>query len=140
MKKLIFLILSVGCISASAMANIPSRITEAFNARYSKATNVEWKHMMGDYKAVFNLGDYQIQAKFDKKGNWVKSEKMIGKDRLPMTVKNSLNKSKYSSWRIRSSYEEYLPNEKPQYHVLAAKGDFKYKSLKFDEHGQLMNG
>src|SRR5580704_146982 len=140
MKKLIFLMLSVTCISASAMSNIPARITAAFNARYSKATNVEWKHLIGDYKAVFNLGDYQIKAKFDKKGNWLKSEKMIGKDRLPMAVKNSLKKSKYSAWRIKSSYEEYLPNEKPQYHIVAAKGEFMVKSLKFDENGQLMNG
>jgi hypothetical protein len=140
MKKVFLLLMSAAFVSASAFATIPAKITSAFYLRYAKATNVEWKHMMGNYKAVFNMGSYQIEAKFSRKGNWVGSEKRLGKDRLPNTVMNSIKKSKYSEWRIKSSYEEYFPTGKPQYHVLAAKGDFMSKNLKFNDQGQLMNG
>jgi len=62
------------------------------------------------------------------------------KDRLPITVKTSLRKSRYNQWKIKSSYEEYLPDERTYYHVTAVKGDFKRKNLVFDRRGQLMNG
>src|SRR5258706_4684584 len=140
MKKLFFLILSAAFITAPAFAKIPAKITDAFQARYVGATNVEWRHGMSDYKANFNMGESRFQAKFGRKGRWLESEKMLGKDRLPATVKTSLRKSKYSQWKIKSSYEEYLPNEKAYYHVTAAKGDFKRRNLVFDHHGQLING
>ncbi len=146
MKKLIFLILPAALITAPALASIPPKVTDAFQARYATATNVEWKHGIGShFKASFNLGEYRLKAKFDRKGNWLESEKIIAQNKLPMTVKNNLRKSKYGDWKIKSSYEEYLPNEKPQYHITAAKGSsvtkgFMTKSLTFDHHGQLMNG
>jgi hypothetical protein len=140
MKKALVLLLSGSLITASAFAKIPAKVTDAFHARYSTATNVAWTHNIGNYKATFNMGDYQLKAKFDNKGNWVGSEKILGKDRLPMTVRDNMRKSKYSEWRIRSSYEEYLPNEKPRYHVSAAKGNLGRKSLLFDHRGQLLNG
>jgi hypothetical protein len=140
MKKLFVSMLCVAFISVSARANIPAKITDAFHARYPSAINVEWKHMMGNYKAIFNLGDYQLESQFDKNGNWIKSKKRLGQTLLPASVKNSIQLSKYNQWKIKSAYEEYLPNEKPEYHVVAAKGDFMVKNLKFDYRGQLMNG
>ena len=139
MKKF-FLMLSAAFITASAFAKIPAKVTDAFQAKYAAATNVEWKHGIGNFKAYFNMGEYKFLARFDRKGKWVESEKMLKKDRLPVTVKNSFRKSKYSQWEIKSSYLEYLPNEKPFYRVLTVKGDFKRKSLIFDDQGQLING
>lgn len=140
MKKISVLLLAAAFIGTSAFAKIPAKITDAFHARYATATNVAWTHTIGNYKATFNMGDYLLKAKFDNKGNWKESEKILGKDRLPMTVKNSLRNSKYRGWKIRSSYEKYTPNEKPQYHVSAAKGSLERKTLMFDHHGQLLNG
>jgi hypothetical protein len=140
MKKLLFLILAAGLITAPAFAKIPAKITGAFQSRYSGATNVEWRNNMINYKASFNLGEYRLQAKFDHKGKWLGSEKMLQKDRLPVTVRNNFGKTKYGSWKIKSSYEEYLPNEQPRYHLTAAKGDIKRKVLVFDYHGQLIKG
>src|SRR6266700_1439569 len=120
MKKLFFLILTAVFFTASAFAKIPARITDALQAKYAGAANVEWKHSIGNYKASFNMDGYRLEAKFDRKGNWLKSEKMLKTEKLPVTVKNCLRNSKYSQWEIKSSYEEYLPDKKPQYHVMAA--------------------
>jgi hypothetical protein len=138
MKKLLFLILPAALITAPVFAKIPAKVTDALQAKYAGAANVEWKHNIGKYKATFNLGEYQVKAKFDRKGKWLESEKMLRKDMLPVTVKNSLSKSKYSHWKIKTSYEEYLPNEKSYYHITVAKGDFSRKSLTFDHQGQLI--
>ncbi len=140
MKKLFFLILSAACLAVPAFANIPAKVTNAFHARYSGATNVEWKHGLGKYKASFIMDDYRYEAKFDRNGRWVESEKMMRSDRLPRMVRNSLHRSKYRGWEIKSSYVEYLPNRKPHYHIDAAKGDFKKRHLEFNENGQLING
>lgn len=140
MKKFFVMLLSAALISATAFAKIPARVTSALQARYASAANIEWRHIIGDYKASFDMGGYRIEARFDGKGRWHGSERMLTKDMLPSTVKNSLVKSGYGQWEIKSSYEEYLPNEMPSYHIIAAKGDLKRKSLVFDHRGQLMNG
>jgi hypothetical protein len=140
MKKIFFLILSVAFISVSAFAKIPAKVTDAFQARYVHATNVEWKHMIGKYEAFFNMGKYQLDAKFDKRGKWLESEKKLGWDNLPMSVQNNIKKSKYSHWKITSSSEQYLPGEKPEYVVKVTKGDFAFRNLRFDHRGQLING
>ena len=140
MKKLFFLVLSATFITVSAFARIPAKVTDAFHARYAGATNVEWKHGLSKYKASFMLDDYRYEAKFDKNGRWEQSEKMVRRDMLPMSVRNGLHKSKYRQWEVKSSYVEYLPNERPHYHIAAAKGDFKKKHLVFNERGQLING
>jgi hypothetical protein len=140
MKKLLFLILQVAFISVPAFAKIPAKVTDAFQARYAHATNVEWKHVIGKYEADFNMGKYQLEAKFDRKGGWLESEKTLSKDRLPLSVRNNIKKSKYGQWKIKSSFQEYLPNEKPAYRVMVTKGDFVFRNLKFDHRGKWMNG
>jgi len=138
MKKLLFLILAATFLTVQAFARIPAKITDAFQARYAGAINVEWRHNIGRYKAIFKLGEYQMQAKFDRKGKWLESEKMLKKDMLPVTIKNSLSKSKYRQWKIKSFHEEYLPNEKSYCQITVVKGDFNKKSLIFDHQGQLI--
>jgi hypothetical protein len=96
--------------------------------------------MIGKYEADFNMGNYQLEAKFDGKGRWLESQKFLGKDGLPLSVMNNFKKSKYSHWKIKSSREIYLPNEKPEYRLQVTKGDFAFRSLKFDHRGQLLNG
>jgi hypothetical protein len=139
MKKLFFLI-SGALLSVSAFAKIPARVTDAFQARYAHAVNVEWKHFMGRYEADFNMDNYQLQAKFDRNGAWLESEKILSKETLPFSVRNNIKKSKYSHWKIKSSSETYLPNEKPEYRVMVTKGDFVFRNLTFNHHGQLMHG
>jgi len=134
------MMLSAALIAAPAFAKIPAKVTSAFQARYTAAANLEWSRMVGSYKASFDMGGYRLQARFDRKGRWLGSEKMIGKEGLPATVRDNFRKSAYGRWEIKSTYEEYLPNEMPSYHITAAKGDFKRKSLMFDHRGQLMNG
>ncbi|HLY72325.1 MAG TPA: PepSY-like domain-containing protein [Puia sp.] len=140
MKKLFFLILPAAFASVPAFAKIPAKVTDAFEVKYTHATNVSWKHMMGKYEADFNMGKYQLEATFDKKGQWLESDKILGKENLPKSVVNNIKKSKYSHWKIKSSKETYMPGEKPEFHVMVTKGDFVFRNLKFDHRGQLMNG
>jgi hypothetical protein len=144
MKKLFVLMLAAGFISASVSANvpfakIPARVTDAFQGRYANATNVEWTHGLASYKATFNMGMDRFEARFDRKGRWLLSEKMLSQDRLPRAVQNSLRKTKYGRWEIKSSYEEYMPNKQPSYHIVAASG-VNRKTLLFDHGGHWMNG
>jgi len=141
MKKFLFLVLAVSIFAIPAFANIPSKVEGSFKAKYGTASHVEWKHgLFGDYKALFVLEGYQYKAKFDKKGNWIETQKIMSADKLPGTVRNSFHQSKYNQWEIKETYELYLPNHRPQYHIDAAKSEFKRKHLLFDDRGELMNG
>jgi hypothetical protein len=87
------------------------------------------------------MGQYRFKAKFDHKGNWLGSEKMLDKQELPAIVMSNLQKSKYSRWEIKASYEQYVPHGRPSFHIVAAKGDLKRKDLVFSSQGgQLING
>ena len=140
MKKLFVLIIAAAFMAMPAFARIPARVTDAFQSRYAGATNVEWKHGLSKYKANFTMGDYRYEAEFDRDGHWKESLKMMDENRLPRSVRNSLSRSKYGRWQVRSTYVQYQPNHKPQYHIAAAKGDFKKKHLVFNENGELING
>ena len=143
MKKLFVLMLSAVFISASAFANvpfarIPARVTDAFHARYTDATNVEWTHGLTNYKAKFNLGMESFSAKFDRHGRWLASDRMVTTDRMPRSVQNTLRKTRYGRWEIKSSYVEYKPDEQPRYHVLAVNGT-NWEMMVFDRDGYWVN-
>jgi hypothetical protein len=140
MKRSFFLILSLCIISVSAFAKIPAMVTDAFKVRYVHATNVQWKHEIGKYEASFDMGNYRLEAKFNKNGKWLESQKYLSSATLPSSVKTNIQNSKYSGWKIESSSIEYLPNERPMYKVRVVKNDLVFRNLKFDHRGQLMNG
>ncbi|HLX93266.1 MAG TPA: PepSY-like domain-containing protein [Puia sp.] len=139
MKRLVFFLVAAA-LAAPTFAAIPARVTDALAARYGHATNVEWKHMVAatKYEANFDLGKYRMDAWFDAKGKWLKSEKTLRKDMLPVSVKYTLDNSKYRQWKIRSSYESYSPGEKPAYFVKVKNGLFESRHLKFDDCGRMI--
>ena len=139
MKKTIFFMLSAIWLAVPAFAGIPAKVADAFRTRFASATGVEWKRTItGDYKADFNMGGDRMLAKFDEDGQWLESEKMLKTNEVPNVVRKGLDKTRYSTWEIKSCYEELLPNEKPGYHVTLEKGEFKRKKLLMDQEGQLI--
>jgi hypothetical protein len=54
----------------------PEAVLSAFNARYSGATNIQWKKLSnGNYKAQFFLGSVKWEAIFTPAGSLVKEER-----------------------------------------------------------------
>jgi hypothetical protein len=143
MKK-IFSLLLVVFVSAhfhplqAQLRKVPGVVTDALKAKYPAAEKVEWKDKITVFQADFEIGGTSWSAKFNSKGEWQSSEKIISESDLPATVKDGFDKSKYSDWELRIVSVIYLPEDKMQYHLFVAKSDLQKKNLLFNPEGKLL--
>ena len=142
MKKIFFLILIIGTglvFTANAqIRKIPAEVTNAFSEKYNDAKNVEWKDKLSNFAATFELNGDKYEAKFNKKGEWINTEKELDVNDLPDNVKDGLAKSKYADWELKSLYKIDLPDEKTQYRVHVVKTSVQQKNLLFNSAGKLL--
>ena len=143
MRRLFFLLLMAGGLMTSDFASaqirtIPSGVTDSLKARYPAASKVAWRDKISYFQAVFVMDTSNYEARFNKKGEWVSTEKTIGITGLPAAVKDGLTKSKYADWKVRSVFILYLPGATVQYHILAYKSDLQKRNLLFSPEGQLL--
>lgn len=142
MKRILFamLVMCVGLIySADAQVRkIPADVTNAFSEKYSDAKNVEWKDKLSAFAATFELSGDKYEARFNKKGEWLSTEKEISIDDLPSSVKDGFSKSKYADWETKSTYLLEIPGDKKQYRIHVSKSSVQKKILLFDEDGKLL--
>jgi hypothetical protein len=127
-------------LSASAqLGSIPAAVTDSFNARFPGSTNVTWKNKITVFQADFVFRNTTEQAKFNKKGEWQGTEKVIPKESLPAEVRDGLDKSKYATdWKVNTVFQRDLPNQVTEYRIEVYKSDIQKKSLLFSSAGRLM--
>jgi hypothetical protein len=143
MKRLFFLLLTAGSLltghSVNAqLRNLPSQVTDSLKARYPAAVNVSWHDKLSYFQAAFTIDTSKYEARFKSKGEWISTEKKIGANDLPPSVKDGLAKSKYADWKIRVAYILYLPGGVKQYHVPVVKTDLQKRNLLFSPEGQML--
>ena len=142
MKKIFFSIV-VACAGLMLSANaqvrkIPAEVTNAFSEKYNDAKNVEWKDKLSAFAAIFDMDGDKYEARFNKKGEWLSTEKDLNIDELPSVVKEGFDKSKYTDWEAKAVYEVDLPDDKKEYKVHVAKSSVQKKILLFDVDGKLL--
>ena len=143
MKRFLFVsILSLAMIlfissSYAQLRKIPAQVTDALSTKYPEAKSVEWKDKLSAFAANFEMEGIKYEAKFSNKGEWQSTEKELAEDNLPSPVQDGLSKSKYADWKIKATYEVYLPGDITQYHIVA-KSDLQKKKLLFNDEGQLL--
>ena len=106
--KHLFNLLFAMVITISATAqfrDIPGAVTNAFKAKYPEATNVQWDDRVTNFQAKFLKDSATYEARFDKNGTWIETEKAITFDALPEAVKSAFRSSKYSDYSIRTVAE-----------------------------------
>lgn len=76
-----------------------ARIVSAMNAKYPKASRVEWEQKHGYQVADFYDNGMESEAWFDQNGKWLMTESDVKYSALPSAIKNTFEKSPYSSWK-----------------------------------------
>jgi len=120
------------------LRKIPAEVTNAFAEKYADAKNVEWKDVVKAFAATFDEDGVKHVARFNKKGEWLSTEKPVEENDLPEEVKDGLSKSKYSDWEVKGYYQVQLPGDEVQYRIHVAKSDIQQKNLLFDDNGKLL--
>jgi hypothetical protein len=142
MKRLfmfIFLFTSLfTSIQVSAqLRKIPAEVTDAFKDKFPDAANVEWKDKLTGFEANFKIADGSYEARFNNKGEWQETEKIMEPASIPAAVKDGYDKSKYTAWELKElSYLE--KKDTTYYRVLVRKNEFEKKYLFFDDKGKLL--
>ena len=145
MKKIVFsLLLSLAIAGAlqAQLRKVPSEVTNAFKAKYPKATDVEWKDRVAFFEAQFKQDGSNMTVDYNNKGQWQKTEKAISFDAAPAAIKDGLSKSKYGSaddWKTGDVVTIVTKEDKSmQYRVYVDKvGGVQKKYLFFAPSGKL---
>ena len=138
-RTAVFLLtLSLGTASVQAqMRKIPSKVTDAFTAKYPDATGVEWRDKVSEFSVVFTSNGVKYDARYNGKGKWLNTESEVPIDNLPAPVKEGIEKSKYSDWEAEKAHRVDRP-DKVQYRVQVGKSGVQKKNLIFDDKGKLL--
>ena len=140
MKKVLFLLLAVSLaiVTNGQIRKIPASVTEAFKEKYPHAIKVEWKDKVTSFAAGFEDDGKQYEARFNSKGEWQETEEQISEEEIPETVKDGLEKSKYSEWEISKVRRIEMPGDVVQFKVQVEKSDIQKKNLLFSSDGKLL--
>jgi hypothetical protein len=135
----LFLVLFALVFTASAqLRKIPSEVTDAFQAKYPTARNVEFTDMLATIHVHFVLDSARMTAKYNPNGFWKETEKEWSFDRLGKEIQEGFEKSKYATdWKIKEATIIYLPGGE-QYRIKVEKNNLKKKYLFFDKKGRLL--
>lgn len=141
-KTVLFSLLFIAIVSSytatAQIRKIPAEVTNAFSEKYADAKNVEWKDKLSNFAAAFEWKGDKYEARFNKKGEWINTEKEMDVNDLPDNVKDGLTKSKYADWEVKNIYRIDLPGDKIQYHLLVVKTTVQKKNLLFNDAGKLL--
>lgn len=140
MKFLAAFFMSAIFFTANAQfRDIPSVVTDSFIVRFPKATHVSWKDKVTAFQAEFDQNNEELRVYYSSKGEWLKTERKVEMLKLPSSVKDGFNKSKYAAYSI-SDITETIDHEKGLlYKVIAArKGSITKRVLYFTDKGQLV--
>jgi hypothetical protein len=140
-KWMLSVVLSVVMFSANAQfRKIPPEVTDSFKARFDKATQVSWTDNLINFQATFKLGNDNVRAFYNSKGELLRSEKNVTFEELPLNVKDGFKKSKYADWTVKDIRYIEDKDKQVQYRLQVVKNsDIIRKNLLFSTTGQLVD-
>jgi hypothetical protein len=87
-KQLLVLTMTLLMTLSATFANntqpVPALIINELNQKFTNATNIQWKTTEVFYKASFTLSGQQLDAFYDRSGQWIGISRIISAEQLPM--------------------------------------------------------
>jgi hypothetical protein len=142
MKRILSAIMAIATLIFSQhvhaqLRKIPAEVTDAFKSKFPQAANVEWKDKLSGFEANFKIAETAYEARFNNKGEWQETEKLMDPQTFPAEVKDGFDKSKYTSWEVKE-LSHLEKKDTAYYRVLVRKNDLEKKYLFFDDKGKLI--
>ncbi len=134
----LFLFIIVSVVSFSQVTKIPESAKENFARQYPLAQKVNWDNDVINVNVRFELNGEQMNAEYNNKGIWKKTEKKWTYEKLPDVVKDGFSKSKYADRGVTETVIVYLPGDVEQYRLKVEKNDLQKKYLFFNKEGRLV--
>jgi hypothetical protein len=139
MKKYLGFLLLLATFSASAqLRKVPAEVTSTFETKFPEVKKVSWKDNITNFEARFTLNDVETSAKFNKKGEWLVTEKTVEYIGLPEAVQDGFKKSKYADWEVKKVVMVDENDRELVYRILVKKNDVQKRHLFFKVDGKLL--
>jgi len=129
----------VCCFSFAQVREIPQAVKETFTAQYPGAENVKYDDKLVSVQVHFQLQGENMTGAYNNKGRWKETEKDWDYDKLPETVKDGFQKSKYADWKVTDTKIIYRPGGSDRYRIKAEKNDIQKKYIFFNKAGRLVD-
>ena len=120
------------------VTSVPEQAKTNFAAQYPGATNVEWDNDVVNVNVRFELDGEKMNAEYNNRGTWKSTLKAWTFEKLPASVKDGFDKSKFADREVTEVMVVYLPGDVKQYRIKAEKNDLQKKFLYFNEQGRLV--
>ena len=124
--------------SFSQVTKIPEMAKENFSKQYPSAAKPSWDNDLINVNVRFELNGEQMNAEYNNRGIWKKTEKRWAYDKLPDAVKDGFTKSKYADRGVTETVILYLPGDVEQYRLKVERNDLQKKYLFFNKDGRLI--
>jgi hypothetical protein len=119
------------------VVTIPDESKTDFAKRYPNAKTTKWSNKVSNYHCEFVEDEVLCTAVYSIEGDWKYTEKLINKKSVPGEVKESLGKSSYRNWSVKSLVWIENADQQQLYRYEVKKGIQK-KYIFFDAKGVLI--
>jgi hypothetical protein len=134
-KYIVFLLIcsaSFGTATAQ-FRSLPATVTDAFKKQYPNATQAAWTDKLSYWQVIFYADSNKYLGRYDNKGTWKETDQTITADKLPPSVKDGYDKSKYTDdWQVKEYTALFLPGNITKYRLLVRKNGVQKKYLYFN--------
>ena len=117
------------------LPEVPQAVRDAFTSENSKATDIEWKADMNNYKVEFDMGRMEHEIWYTAAGEIIKRENDIPESDLPKAIRDVIA-TKYSGYRLDDIEMNWQDNV-TTYKVELEKGKEEWE-LVFDANGKII--
>jgi hypothetical protein len=141
MKKIVSLVIIAMAFIITANAQlrkVPAAVTDAFKAKFSTASQLEWKDRITNFEATFFLNGVSNTAKFTKEGTMIETTSALDFAQLSAKVKDGFNKSKYADWEVQNVSTFQEKDKAFYYRITVKKNDITKRFLYFSKSGRLV--
>lgn len=140
LNKVLGLLIAILFVSGSSaqIRKFPLEVTAAFSKQYPAAENVVYKDNLKSFNVHFTFNGEHMIAKYNAKGEWKETEKIIAMGAIPPAVKEGFEKSKYWNWEIAEVAVIQHPSGTQQYRIKVWRNELQKKYLFYNRSGRLI--
>lgn len=114
MKKSIFIVAIMGLMTFGVQAQVPDKVTKAFETKYKNAKELSWTSYGDEYYANFELNQQVKTATFMKDGQWATTVTVLLETKLPDCI-NDLVGENYAGNQITGAEFVETPQSSKYY-------------------------
>lgn len=140
MKKISVILAIMALFTTTSALAIPEdqvavNVKTAFNANFSKATQVKWDKVEEFYFATFILNEKEVNVAYNESGELVGSSEILTLDRMPLLTQIAL-RERYSNYNHSPQAYRITCNGETFYYVTAV-NDKRILKLKCTNEGYI---